>query len=48
MIKKERLMTVRMEHGNYRPIPRNKMWLAKCVNVLTLIIHTNVDYDYCL
>lgn len=49
LIKKDRLMTVRMDVLNLRPRPKMKhFWIPKCANYLTLIITNGVNYDYAL
>jgi hypothetical protein len=47
-IRKDRVMTIRMDIFNPRPRPRKDYWIPKCMNKLTLIISNGVDYDYAL
>lgn len=47
-IRKERVMTIRMDLFNLKPRPRKDFWIPKCMNKLTLIITNGVDYDYTL
>jgi hypothetical protein len=48
MIKKQRLMTIRMNIDCLKPKPTRDFWITKAVNCLTLIVTKAVDYDYSL
>jgi hypothetical protein len=47
-IKKDRLMTIRMDVNNLKPKPRREYWLPLCANYVTLVITNGVNYDYAL
>jgi len=48
MIRKNRLMTVRMDKNNLgkQKLLRRQYWLPTCVNMLTLIISNGVNCHY--
>ncbi|CDW75138.1 UNKNOWN [Stylonychia lemnae] len=47
-IRPDRLITLRFDFYNLRPKPRKIIWIAACMNIVTLIIVNGIDFDYIL